>query len=69
MTPDFVAETFSRRSSFGDAFSRQNANVDAMYRPAPQVTLTLTDNLISSLDTITLSRTQLEQQHWTLNLP
>src|SRR5437763_1754094 len=54
---DFVAETFSRRSSFGDAFSRQNANVDAMYRPAPQVTLTLTDNLISSLDTIDISPT------------
>ena len=54
---DFVAETFSRRSSFGDAFSRQNANVDAMYRPAQQVTLTLTDNLISSLDTIDISTT------------
>ncbi len=54
---DFVAETFSRRSSFGDAFSRQNANVDAMYRPAQQVTLTLTDNFISSLDTLDISPT------------
>jgi hypothetical protein len=54
---DFVAETYSRRSSFGDAFSRQNLVVDSMYRPAQQVTLTLTDNLISSLDTSAISPT------------
>lgn len=54
---DFVAELYSRESKFDDAFSRQSGNLDARYRAGKQVTLTLADTFINSLDTSAISTT------------
>ncbi len=48
---NFVAEMYSRLTRLGGVFNRQNGALDGMYRAGRQVTLTLTDTYINSLDT------------------
>jgi hypothetical protein len=52
---NFTAELYARHPDRNEAFSRQNFNVDALWRPSEQLTLTLTDTFAFAFDTNLIS--------------
>jgi outer membrane putative beta-barrel porin/alpha-amylase len=52
---NFTAEMYARSPDRNAAFNRQNFNLDTMWRPDEQLTLTLTDALAFSTDTNLIS--------------